>query len=389
MKRAWIAILLIAVIPLSACKSRSDESSDESSEPASPPVPIKIEPMDNPVVATVRGEPITVKDLDPILIQGYGLNVLLEIVQLDLAREECAKLHIVVTPQDVDREKSITLKDLRKSVQSSEPFTTTTQPSLDEEITPQEAQQLLDQVLAQQHITQPEFDIWMEINANLRKIAEPQVSAQITDDAVRQQFNVMYGEKVVVHYIVCWNMSEAADVRRDLAAGKSFEDVARARSHDRESGPSGGELPPFTLQDGRFPPEFKQLAFTMKKGDISDPLEIGQFIYIMKLVDRIPPQHAKFEDYKDAVRADLYEQAVQAEMTAMRQQLAKMALDSMTIQDPVLAKQWEQRVQSKNGQIHDMQEIRRRLDQEHAAATQPSAPPATQPAAPSAPASQP
>jgi foldase protein PrsA len=388
-KRAWIPILLIVLIPLSACKSRSTESADETGEVPSPPVPIKIEPMDNPVVATIRGEPITVKDLEPVLIDGYGLNVLLEIVQLDLAREECAKLHIVVTPQDIDREKEITLRDLKRSVQATEPYTTTTQPSVDDDISPQEAQQLLDQILAQQHITQPEFDIWMEINANLRKIAEPQVSSQITDDAVRQQFNVMYGEKVVVHYIVCWNMNEAADVRRDLAAGKSFEEVARARSHDRESAPSGGELPPFTLQDGRFPPEFKQLAFTMKKGDISDPLEIGQFIYIMKLVDRIPPQHAKFEDYKDAVKKDLYEQAVEAEMTAMRQQLAKMALDSMTIQDPTLAKQWETRVASKNGQLHDMQAIRQRMDQEHAAATQASGPSATQPAASPAPASRP
>ena len=167
-------------------------------------------------------------------------------------------------------------------------------------------------------------------------------------------------------------MNEAADVRRDLASGKSFEDVARARSRDRASGMNGGELPPFTLQDNRFPPEFKQLVFLLQKGQISDPLQIGQFIYIAKLVDRIPPEHARFEDYKDAVRQDLYDQAVAAAMTALRQRLATMALQEMQIEDPVLSKQWEERVARKDGQIKDLQEIRRQMDQQHLpAATEP------------------
>jgi len=211
----------------------------------------------------------------------------------------------------------------------------------------------------------------------------------MTEQAVRNQFNVTYGEKVLVHYIVCGNMEEVAQVRRELAAGKSFEDVARARSRDRASAATGGELPPFTLQDNRFPPEFRQVAFLLKKGQVSDPVQIKQYIYIVKLVDRIPPEHAKFEDYRDAVRRDLYQQSVQAAMAVMRQRLGQMALESLSIKDPVLREQWEERVARKDGQIRDMQEIRHHLDREHAPPTTlpafeapggPAAPPATQPA---------
>jgi hypothetical protein len=75
------------------------------------------------------------------------------------------------------------------------------------------------------------------------------------------------------------------------------------------------------------------------------------------------------------VKKDLHDQAVQAAMVALRRRLAAMALDEMEIQDPTLRKQWEERVSRKDGQIKDMQEIRKKLDEEHAPATIPSTEP--------------
>jgi parvulin-like peptidyl-prolyl isomerase len=246
----------------------------------------------------------------------------------------------------------------------------TTEPT--ENLSADQQDQLLDQLLQQQHVSRAEFGVILEVNAYLRKLAEPKVTAKLTDDAVRQQFNVMYGEKVVVHYIVCNNMAEAAEVRRDLAGGKTFEDVARARSLDRRTAYTGGELPAFTLQDNRFPPEFKQVAFSLKKGEVSDPVQIAHFIYILKLVDRIPPAHARFEDYRDSVRKELYETTVQAAMKVMRDSLGRMALESLTIRDPVLARQWADKMNQKNGQVKDSEQLRRELDTQHAPATLPS-----------------
>lgn len=370
----FLITIFVAMIALQGCKSDDSYSDSDQQFPTQP------SHMDNEVIATVRGQEITQKDLQPILMQGYGLNVLLTLVQLDLARDEAAKLQVVVTPVDVEKERQITLNELKQSVRQTGELTANTQPS-DQDISPEQAEQMLDQMLQEQHVSRAEFDILLEVNANLRKIAEPEVSSHITDDAVHERFNMLYGEKVVMEYIVCGNMVEAADVRRDLAQGKSFEDVARARSRDRQSAANGGELPPFTLHDNRFPPEFRQLSFMLKIGQVSDPIQIGQFIYIGKLIDKIPPQHAKFEDYADSVRKDLYDEAVKEAMAAMRQRLGTMALDSLQIRDPVLRQQWDDRVTRKDGQIRDMQEIRQKLDAEHSAATAPSDSAATQPAA--------
>jgi parvulin-like peptidyl-prolyl isomerase len=235
-------------------------------------------------------------------------------------------------------------------------------------------------LLQQQHVSRAEFDVVLEVNAYLRKIAGPKVDANLSEDAIRRQFNAMYGEKVVVHYIVCNNMSEVADVRRALAMGQTFEDVARLRSRDRRTGATGGELPPFTLADNRFPDEFKQVAFNLKIGEVSDPVQIGRFIYIAKLIDRIPPALARFEDYRDSVKKQLYDETVQAAMKAMRDRLGRMAMESLHVRDPVLARQWADRLSSQHGQIQTDAQIREELDKEHEPET-PAPPLAAQPPA--------
>jgi hypothetical protein len=99
----------------------------------------------------------------------------------------------------------------------------------------------------------------------------------------------------------------------------------------------------------------------------------------VKLLDHLPPEHAKYEDYKVSVRKDLVEQLTQAAMAAMRQKLGGMALASMKIKDPVLAEQWQQRVDKKNGELHDLNAIRQKMDQAHSTTTGPSTVPSTEP----------
>jgi hypothetical protein len=153
---------------------------------------------------------------------------------------------------------------------------------------------------------------------------------------------------------------------------------------DRRTAALGGELPPFTLSDTWPPPEFKQVVFNLKVGEVSDAVQIHNHIYIAKLIDVIPPAHARFEDYRDVVKKELYDSTVQAAMGTMRDQLAKQALGSLRIRNPVLAQQWADRINNQNGQIHDEKQIRQELDKQHAPAQSgpitPATPPATRPA---------
>lgn len=376
--KPFVPAIILALLFLQACHSQPSIGNSENAAlinlPAANPAP----GGDAEVIATVRGDAITRKDLDPVLMEGYGLDVLLKLVQLDLVEQEAARQGIVVTPQDVTAERAIIMDELLRATQemdsSGQP---TTEPDT---LTPQQEEQLLDVSLRQQHTSRAEFAVILQIRAYLRKTAEPKVEAKLTENAIHQEFNVMYGEKVVVHYIVCNNMSEVADALRALRTGQSFEDVARLRSRDRLTAPTGGELPPFTMADNRFPEEFKQVAFNLKPGEVSDAVQIGNRFYIAKLVDRIPPAHARYEDYRDAVKKQLYDSTVMAAMKAMQGTLGQMAIESLHIRDPMLAQQWADRLDQKNGQIQDQAQIRRELDKEHdadvaaeSAATQPDA----------------
>jgi foldase protein PrsA len=388
--RSLIPAVLIGLLALQGCQS--DSSSPGPAAQAAPPPPAPANAIsESDIVATVRGDVITRRDLEPVLMEGYGLDVLLRLVQLDLVEQEATNLHISVTPDDVARERSLTIADLKQATQelagNGQP---TTQPDTD--FTPEQENQLLDQLLQEQHVSRPEFDLIMRTNAYLRKIAEPLVESKLTEDAIRKQFDMMYGEKVLVRCIICNDMNEIGQVRRDLAAGKSFEDVARLRSVDPQMALIGGELPPFTFQDTNYPPEIRQVAFDLKKGEVSDAVQLGQHIYILKLIDRIPPAFAKFEDYHDAVKHELVEANIKQVMKTLRDRLAQMAMESLHIREPVLAQQWTDKIERKNGEIHDANQIRQELDKQHSqgpispapgsdlTAPAPAQPPATLPA---------
>ena len=127
--------------------------------------PADLAPARDEVIATVAGRSITLSQLTKPLIEGYGLNVLLNIVQLELAKEYAAKAAppITVSPQDIAAERESTLAKMFRDASKDE------------------YAQLLDQLLVQQHISRADFDLVIETNAYLRKLAEPLLKDKITD----------------------------------------------------------------------------------------------------------------------------------------------------------------------------------------------------------------
>jgi len=194
------------------------------------------------------------------------------------------------------------------------------------------------------------------------------VSVQLSEDQVRAGFSQLYGENRVVHDIELTNVLEAAEARRRIAGGKSFEKVAQEMSLDRQTAAVGGELPPFTAQSN-VPKAIKDAAFSMKIGDISDPLAVGGATHLVKLVNIIPPKIVKYEDVKDSVRELLNEQGIQFAIKNYRNQLAEVALQTMKIQDPVLNAQWKDRLEQQSAKIRDRDSALKELNRERQNAT--------------------
>jgi foldase protein PrsA len=336
-----------------------------------------------PVIAQVGGVTVTLDQLQRPLFEGYGLNILLNLVQLEVAKENAAKAGVKVTPADIAKETELTID--RMFEQSNARLVDKMNVARDKgdqagaakiaEQIKKENAQAFEQFLQNQRITRSEFDIVTETNAYLRKIAEPMLAGKISEDNLKDAFRSLYGENVKCRHIQCSNLKEINEAKSRLEKGEPFAKVAQEMSRNAGTARLGGELPPFSINTQGLPEPFKQAAFALKEGEISDVVQAEGGFHLILLEKRIPPKAVKFEDVKASLRKDLEARAVDATVKQLRQQLGNQAVKDLVINDPILKKQWQEKLEKRDATIKDREEIRKQLQLERErAATQPAEP---------------
>ena len=340
---------------------------------------VDVHPASADVVAMVKGKPITRQQLVEPLIESYGLNYLLQLIQLELAIQHADEMHIVIGPAEIQAENDIMVKGFFPDAEAAD-YT-----------------QLLSQLLGKQNITASQWQLLLQINSRLRKIAEPMCRDRITDENLKQAFDVHYGALAKIRLIQISNMTEALTVQRRINGGEKFEDVARALSQDQRTAALGGEFPAFPANSTNVNLVIRDNAFNMKPGEVSDPINTDGKTYIIKLEERIAPRVAKFNDEtKATLRKLLTDRLVVDQMKSLKLALGSEAQQQgvMVIQDPVLKKQFEEKVKEHEDAVRRAEEenkartrppidseIRKRIfGPTRKESTQPTTQPATQPA---------
>ncbi|HEY2015427.1 MAG TPA: peptidylprolyl isomerase [Bryobacteraceae bacterium] len=114
-------------------------------------------------------------------------------------------------------------------------------------------------------------------------------------------------------------LAKATELRKNLAAGADFAALATAESDDTTSATKGGDLG--TFKKGQMVPSFDQAAFSLKPGELSEPVK-SQFGYHLIRVEA--------HDFKsfEEVRPELERR--------MRPDLAQKALDDLQKKTPVV-----------------------------------------------------
>jgi Uma2 family endonuclease/parvulin-like peptidyl-prolyl isomerase len=325
---------------------------------------------DEAVVARVNGQPITMQQLEKPLIEGYGLNVLLSLVQLELAKQEAAKAHVTVSPADIQAERTSTIdkmfKDSNAMLQDKldravEKNQTAAADKLRQQIH-DDNERAFKQFLDNQHKSEAEFAIVVETNTCLRKITEPLLAGKITDESLKEAFAAIYGETVECRHIQCANLQEIQQAKKRLADGEPFEKFATEMNRNEGTRQTGGRVPPFSRQTQGLPQAFKDAAFALKPGEVSDIVQAEGAFHLILLEKRNPPKIVKFEDVKDSLKKDLYERAVEVTVKQLRQQITQQALKSLVIEEPVMKKQLETKLAER--QIQDQEEIKRQMERD-------------------------
>ncbi|HSB70831.1 MAG TPA: peptidylprolyl isomerase [Candidatus Methylomirabilis sp.] len=106
----------------------------------------------------------------------------------------------------------------------------------------------------------------------------------VTDEEVRKMYEenkpLFTTDTVGASHIMVKTQAEAEAIRQELAAGKDFAALAKAKSQDTGSAEKGGDLG--TLGRGQTVPEFEAAAFALKEGELSPVIKTEYGYHIIK-----------------------------------------------------------------------------------------------------------
>ncbi len=99
-----------------------------------------------------------------------------------------------------------------------------------------------------------------------------------------------------------WNEAKkkAQDIRKQIMAGEDFATLAKKYSQDPGSKSRGGDLGYF--KKGQMVPDFEKAAFSLKKGEVSQPVKTTFGYHIIKVYDKKPAKQKSLKDAKQEIK---------------------------------------------------------------------------------------
>jgi len=186
-------------------------------------------------------------------------------------------------------------------------------------------------------------------NAQLQKIEK---GVTVTDEDLQKLYEAKkneYEQVTAKHILIAFKGSPAAqsgkpelteeqakakatELRKQILAGASFEELAKKESDDTGSGANGGELGDFN--HGQMVPEFEQAAFAAKAGDITEPVRTQYGYHIIKV-----EKHGTtpFEQVKAFLERNERQAKLQAQLDAMKSAAKVTYNDTYFVPPPAAA----------------------------------------------------
>jgi len=285
--------------------------------------------LDGDAVAVVNGQTISRAELERVLMEGYGFPILKQLILRELARAETQRRGLRVTDADVEAEFERSLEEIANRAGLT-----------GEQATRENRMRALLVMLEQKHISMAEYRVAMERNAHLRAIYL--ADFRVDEPTLREEFARTYGEKAVVRHI---QINDPRDARRlneivaELNRGADFARLAERYSDNRETAARGGELRPFAFDDEEIPPALREAAFALAPGGISAPIRTNQYVHILKLEHRIPPENVRFEDVRRDVELKMRQRLEVQQMNEIAERLFQQS--KVRILDPALREKYE------------------------------------------------
>lgn len=154
------------------------------------------------------------------------------------------------------------------------------------------------------------------------KFLKEQVYSKATEERALEEYNLMVEhlkgkEERKIKHILVSTEEEIERARRSVMRSGNFEKVAKEKSIDTASAENGGDIG-YVLQE-ELVPEFGDVAFILKVGEVSKPVKTQYGWHIIKVEDIRPAEFMPFEDVKDGIIQRLQEQIIQEYLIELTQ----------------------------------------------------------------------
>jgi peptidyl-prolyl cis-trans isomerase C len=172
----------------------------------------------------------------------------------------------------------------------------------------------------------------------LRALRDSFYEKKVRDAVTEAQAKAAYNEQIAkippepevrARHILVKTEQEAKDLVKQLKGGADFTELAK-KSSDGPSAATGGDLGYFS--HGQMVKQFEDVAFALKPGQISDPVQTEFGWHVIKVEDKRNRPVPSFDEVKDQLMASL----VQNQLKTIVQGLRSSA--KVEIVDPELKK---------------------------------------------------
>ena len=113
------------------------------------------------------------------------------------------------------------------------------------------------------------------------------------------------GESTIVPTEGDWQQAraESEKVRSEIQNGADFGTEARKYSDDEATKDDGGELG--SIVRGQMVPEFEAAVFSLKKGELSQPVRTEYGYHLIQVTDITPESQLPYDQVKEKIRSGL------------------------------------------------------------------------------------
>lgn len=247
---------------------------------------------DSTAVARVGNEEITKAQLYDKLVEFYGSDTLDSMIVDKIAELEAKKNNINITDAQIQEE-------------------------IDKMIESYGGKEIFEQQLAQAGMSTQDMNENITSYLKMLKLIEPRIKISAEDISTYYEENketFAKPEQVEASHILVEDEATAIDIKKQIDEGKDFGELAAQYSIDTSNAQNGGNLGCFGR--GRMVEEFETAAFSMKIGDVSDPVQTEFGYHIINVTNRQEAQQPSLEDSRAEIEEALKNEKINSEYPA-------------------------------------------------------------------------